>query len=417
MIYSARRPAPIAPAPIALVAFALLAGCSGSVSQQQAQAIYTVPTPQAAPYQPPVSQDYAARAPAPQQEQFAPLVPVERSSAYRSADLFEVDAAAGNDAPATRGVGTNRRIGGSPARYQSGFAPIEARETADTRSDGPAESLAADDPGMTARERAAETAAERQTRREASRVARANPQFERNPFFGRFVTRADTATQPEAASRTIPEQEAPATVPAPRNSTVPRPAPARPVAARPAQPSVAQAPIPGLKPYILARSPSPTSKPRRAAPQPPAREFEVAAASVLPTPTRATVSPSSAVIPTEPGADLSANFFPTPGKPSILGTDKDKPLDVASIDATRYGIGKGVGDVVDSDGATAEWEDAVRLIEAGEVEALAILEDADLVLTLCSGRDILTTPPDLAAAATLTAPQIICGLNKPLALR
>ncbi len=460
--------APRRPVLFALTALALLAGCSGSPAQQEVQAIYTVPTPRPTPYLPPVSESYAARN-APVQEQFAPLVPVERSPAYQRTDLFEANSRANQveaqsvvnqaqsvvnqaqvqtqpsvkplapppppKAQAQRSVGAIRRVDSGPAQYQSGFAPFEANRPDASTPTKTTSLVTQDDPGLDARERAAETAAKQQTRREAARVARANPEFKRKSFFGRFVTRADSETRPEPASRALPAEPTPR--PTERAAIAPRPTAVVPTAkpatqvaaltppapqaaptppARSTDRSVGRAPIPGLKPYILARSPSPASKPRRA-PQPQSREFEVATASVLPGAGVAAVPPSNVVIPTEPGVDLSASFFPTPGKPSVLGTDQDKALDVASIDATRYGIGKGVGDVIDGEAATAKWTDAVRLIESGEVEALAILEDADLVLTLCSGRDIQTTPPDLAAAATLTAPQIICGQNKPLALR
>ncbi len=403
-----------------LASVALLSGCAGSSSQQEAQAIYTIPTPQATPYAPPVSENYIiSRAPSrPVEPTYAATVPVEESPAYRSTGLFEVDTP---PTPTPTAVPVVRRIDPSPARYENGFAPIEAEPPATAIAEIP------DDPGFSARERAAETAAERTVRREAARSDRANPKIDRrSSILGRFVTRAKDEPRPQPATRAVRQPE-PIPTPAPTRAVrQPEPAPAdtRAVTAQPtprpqsfAERSVARAPIPGLKPYILARTPSPSSKPRRAAPQPTTREFEVASAATLPNAIPAAIPPSSVTIPTEPGVDLSARFFPTPGKPSTLGTDRDQPLDVAAIDAARYGIGGGVQTAVDADEATAEWTDAVRLIEAGEVEALAILEDADLVLTLCSGRDILTTPPDLAAAATLTAPQIICGQNKPLALR
>lgn len=220
---------------------------------------------------------------------------------------------------------------------------------------------------------------------ERRRVDRANPDLPDRPVLGQFATR-------------------PADAPLVRTAA-PAPAP-RPAA--PPAPVVARAPIPGLKPYILARTALPTAKPRRA---PPERTFEVRQASVLNAPTGATRAEPR--IAPEATGDLSTRFFPTPGKPSTLGTDRDAPLDLATIDAVPYGIGAAVA----PEGDDMPWAEAVRLIEAGEVEALSIDGDADLVLTLCGGRSILTTPPDLAAAATLTAPQIICGQNKPLALR
>ena len=345
----------------------------------------------------------------------------------------------------------NLKRGGNAARateqptYDSGFAPFEIVEAASAieripdvpdeaelvaartaAAEAEAVALAAEaEAARAVREQAAETAA----RRVDTRQARANPPQQRRPIFGRFATRTPSPAAPEktrasdpAPHRTVAQPAAPRPVdvaptppaPAPRQlAALAAPAPsAQP--APPPRPIVERAPIPGLKPYILARTPSPTAKPRRAKPQ---RAFDVREAAVLPGSTAASVAPPDVTIPREPGADLSARFFPTPGKPSTLGTDQDTSLDLASIDANPYGIGSAVGDAVDGDTATAEWTDAVRLIENGEVEALAILEDADLELTLCSGRSILTTPPDLSAAATLTAPQIICGQNKPLALR
>ena len=452
--------------PIFLTALGLLAGCAGSSPRDQT-AVYAIPSSTPPAYSPPVSESYIIdRAPQPPMAtpvpaappvdtaEFAPVSP-QQTDAFEDTELLEIVAAenARREAEARRSAlaellarietvrAENLRRGGNAARaaYEGGFAPFEAASASERLPDGPdaaelaaakaaaaeAESvaIAAEAEARRAlREQAAETAA----RQADSRQARANPPQQRRPIFGSFATRPPSAPAAQetrtaeiapAPRRTVPQP------PAPRSADIPpRPAPARqqvaalaPPAARPApapRPTVERSPIPGLKPYILARTPSPTAKPRRAKPQ---RSFDVQQAAVLPGSTIASITPPDVTIPREPGADLGARFFPTPGKPSTLGTDRDTSLDLASIDATPYGIGSAVRKAVD--GASTEWADAVRLIENGEVEALAILEDADLELTLCSGRSILTTPPDLSAAATLTAPQIICGQNKPLALR
>ncbi len=343
----------------------------------------------------------------------------------------------GNAARSTNQI--SDRDDAEDANYEGGFAPFEVVETApvsvvERTPDIPDEAALAAAQAAAAEAEATALAAEASARRavreqaeavaEARRVearqTRANPPQQRRPILGRFATRAPSPVESantktnEPAPRRIasvpppppaPQPSQVAALAAPLPSALPAPAP---------RPIVERAPIPGLKPYILARTPSPTAKPRRAKPQ---RSFDVQQASVLPGSTASSVVPPDVTIPREPGVNLGARFFPTPGKPSTLGTNRDTSLDLASIDATPYGIGRALGDAVDGDTATAEWADAVRLIENGEVEALAILLDADLELTLCSGRSILTTPPDLSAAATLTAPQIICGQNKPLALR
>ncbi len=465
--------------PIFLAALGFLAGCAGSPSGG-GQAVYTIPATPPPASSPPVSESYIIqRAPQPpratvlpnpppviplEQATFAEAAPPENDD-FESTELFEIMQAenARREADARRSAlaellarietvrAENLKRGGNRQRaaasqgeaadpnYEGGFAPFEVVEAASAServldepdeaelnaaraaaAEAEATALAAEAVAeRTLRERAAQAA----SRRGDSRQARANPPQQRRPILGRFATRTtsnDTRPSEPAPRRAVAQPPAPQpadvaptpAAPQPRQvaALAPPPPSARPAPAP--RPVVERAPIPGLKPYILARTPSPTAKPRRAKPQ---RAFDVQQAAVLPGSTAASVAPPDVTIPREPGGDLSARFFPTPGKPSTLGTDQDTSLDLASIDATPYGIGSAVGSAVDGD--SAEWTDAVRLIENGEVEALAILEDADLELTLCSGRSILTTPPDLSAAATLTAPQIICGQNKPLALR
>ncbi len=457
--------------PILLATLGLLAGCAGS-STGGNDALSSISRPPPAAPSPRVPESYIIqRAPLPAAIP-EPLVGVAEPIEPESVDLFEIAEAenARREAEARRAAldellarieavrAENLRQGGNAARarYQGGFAPfeaVEAVEPATISEDVPDEPDSAEIAAARAAAEEAEIAAiaaEAEARRaltrraaeaEARRVEaeaearraetearraeaeavqpnarqdRANPPQQRRPILGRFATRAPTDTAETRTAEATPaptRQSAPPPAEAPAQPvriaalTTPPPAP---------RPTVERAPIPGLKPYILARTPSPTAKPRRAKPQ---RAFDVQTAAVLPGSTAAAVIPPDVVIPREPDADLGARFFPTPGKPSTLGTDQDSALDLASIDASPYGIGSALSKAVDGDTATAEWNDAVRLIENGEVEALAILEDADLELTLCSGRSILTTPPDLSAAATLTAPQIICGQNKPLALR
>jgi len=415
-----------------LAVAALLAGCSGSPSGS-GDSVIQIPSRPPPPYTPPVSESYII--------QTAP-----RPVTVETVDVFEVTAAenARREAEARRNAlavlearakvqkaaptlppaadplpfeaGQPTAPAAAPdmaalAKARASAAAAEASATALAAELAQARAavveaeanaaLAESEAQRAVRERVAQLAAERvasQTNRTPPQTSRANPPVPDRPVLGRFTTRNDAA---QTVARSQPAAPA-------------RPVPA-PVAPAPPRPIVEQAPIPGLKPYILARSAFPSAKPRRAAPS---RSFDVGQAATLSAPGIAAIAPAEVAIPAQTaGADLSARFFPTPGKPSTRGTDRDTQLDLASIDATPYGVGTELSTTVEGDATSARWADAVTLIENGEVEALAINEDSDLILTLCSGRSILTTPPDLTAAATLTAPQIICGQNKPLALR
>lgn len=431
---------------------ALLTGCTGASTG--GGSIFSIPTDSPPAYNPPVSESYVIqRAPGIGQPSFAPYYdpsPVQGTSydLRAQSDVLEVIAAenAQREAEARRLVLADlvaRAEASTLPLNEGGYAPFEVTPspaaTFDAMADAEARAAAAEaeaaalslelaearaavaeaeaaaraaegEAQRAVRERVAQLAAERRRSRPvgappttppASGIPRdrANPRMPARSVLGRFATRPPTAGASQPATPPSTRQVAALTPPAAR-----RPAPPRPI--------VERAPIPGLKPYILARSALPSAKPRRA---PPTRAFGIGPAATLGAPGAASVTPPDITIPREPGADLSAQFFPTPGKPSTLGTDRDTSLDLVSIDATPYGVGEQVAVAVEGD--SADWADAVGLIENGEVEALAITEDSDLVLTLCSGRSILTTPPDLASAATLTAPQIICGQNKPLELR
>jgi len=426
-----------------ILALALLGGCAGTPPRGN-DAVFAVPNASPPPYASPVPESYVIqRAPVYDAPVEAPLYLPDRLFEVAAAENARREAEARRlafaqlqqrvqqvqQAPPPRPVLTivddsagREAAARAEARAQAAEAEAVslAAELAQARqavAEAETAALLAESEAQRAvRERVAELAVEREQAR-AQSVARtslpvadrANPTVAPRSVLGNFVTRSPSTTDVADASpvaRQAPARPVPAS--RPPLSRLPASQPPAP------RPIVERAPIPGLKPYILARSAIPSAKPRRA---PPSRSFDIGTPSVLSAPGFVSVAPGGMSIPREPGGNLSTRFFPTPGKPSTLGTDRDSQLDLVSIDAVPYGIGAEVSEAVDGGEATAEWTDAVALIENGEVEALAIMEDADLVLTLCSGRSILTTPPDLAAAATLTAPQIICGQNKPLALR
>ena len=422
--------------PLNLATILLLAGCSGSTTGGD-DALFSLPSIGSASPPPPVSETYVIqRAPvlqgynpaelmaieAARQEaeiQRAALAALEAQIAFEQQAAFDAQTFLQPQQPAPILAPAPQIIQSAPASNPALIAEAEARaaaaeaqaaqlatQLAEARiatAEAEAEARRAEARArLSVRQRVEELAAQRRTNAEQPMPDRANPVLPERPVLGRFATRPATpppsTTPPARTVAALP----PPLVPAPAARVAPTPPP-------PPRPIVEQSPIPGLKPYILARSAFPAAKPVREAPT---RSFGIGRAAELSAPATPATNPA---IAREPVANLSASFFPTPGKPSTLGTDRDTALDLVSIDAAPYGIGSGVA--LDDDATSAEWTDAVRLIENGEVEALAIREDADLVLTLCSGRSILTTPPDLSAAATLTAPQIICGQNKPLALR
>ena len=417
---------------------ALLAGCAGSTPNEDVpQAVFTIPTPPPAEPAAPLYQRPLAVEPAPLLATPAPVGEVAPTEGYQNAELFEIpnplrnqEETDGEDAQAIAALTQSNTA--SQRDEDAEDEPSSSSATTDRESDDDSARAALDailQRNTHQNSDAARNAALRKAARnlELSKQQRANPPVgarrpplarraeTARPALGRFATRRNSVEEKLARPPSAPEVAA-ATLPAAPVQTPPAAPPAPPERSF-AERVVAQAPLPSAKPFILRNAPAPLRKPAQTPAEPPVRAFDIVPAALLGNVTPDAVTPDHLELPAEARDPLSARFFPTPGKPSTLGTDQDQAIDVVALGAARYGIGSDAAKAIDTNADTVEWADGLRLVETGEVEALSIKGESDLELTLCSGRTVLTTPPDLTAAATLNAPQIICGQNKALALR
>ncbi len=251
----------------------------------------------------------------------------------------------------------------------------------------------------------------------ASRTERVETPKPGRGFFGSFVTRKEPAAT--AAKPVKPESSAKPESPVkvarlakPSAASGEKKAAEKRVPQTFAEWHVAKAPVPEGKPYILRAAPVPASKPSRAE-APLERDFAVGTATLM---AAANIPDLPANIPTRTQPiRLNDRSFATPGKPSALGTDQDTVIDIVAIGAAPYGVGAAAD--VSKEGADVKWPSAVRLIEAGEVQGLSILDEESLLLTLCTGRSVMTAPPDLSSVTTVVAPEIICGRRSRLAIQ
>ncbi len=64
---------------------------------------------------------------------------------------------------------------------------------------------------------------------------------------------------------------------------------------------------------------------------------------------------------------------------------------------------------------TLGWDDAVSLFRAGEVDSAIDVGEFEVLMTLCSGRGILTIQPEPGALKALESPKVVCGRTVSLA--
>ncbi len=309
---------------------------------------------------------------------------------YEAAQLYTVPApapAAVMPIPAAPDVEEGRRIGAAPAfAYNDSvkYAAEAIEKNDEQRADLPRED--------TLKLAKADVKVEK-----ASKAIRTETALPKRRILGSFVTRDETKAE---AKPPIADEPSPIVAKKPTPQTF-------------AEWHVAQAPVPEGKPYILRQAPVPPSKPSRVD-APVERDFAVGTATLM---AAANIPDLPASIPTRTQPiRLNDRSFATPGKPSVLGTDQDTAIDVVAIDAAPYGIGSIASEGVSSEGADVKWSSAVRLIETGEVQGLSILDEESLLLTLCTGRSVMTAPPDLTSVTTVVAPEIICGRRARLAI-
>jgi len=175
-------------------------------------------------------------------------------------------------------------------------------------------------------------------------------------------------------------------------------------------------------------TPSPAPRPIAFAPRPTRRPItEIAAAKNQPR-TVAPVLPSRPSIkalgsrslgtPFASSTDSSPTGLPTLYSPEVaipLGT-VPASLGLANLQAAEAALP--VADSLEQSGAdesgTLGWEAASALVRAGEVEAAIDIGEFEVLMTLCSGRGVITIQPTPGALEAIKAPEVICGKTASL---
>ncbi len=209
------------------------------------------------------------------------------------------------------------------------------------------------------------------------------------------VDRRLNDAKPRARPERRPERRA---EPAPRALEVaarptPKPITATPrPLARPVQQPAALAPVADRAPTVTARPaplaprPSIARLPSLGAP----RLVADATPSALPDPSRAEAAIPIGRIPASLGAG------------NIQARESALPV-ADSLERSSAGESGGIG-----------WDEAAALMRAGEVADAIDVGEYEVLMTLCSGRGVLTIQPEPDALAAVKMPEVICG--KPSSL-
>ena len=196
-------------------------------------------------------------------------------------------------------------------------------------------------------------------------------------------------------------------------------------------------PKPAVEPTRVAsvrRAPSPTPRPVAATPTPTLRPVVEARAPVIPNvvPPAPAVLPAAPALPAAPeiaalraptlGSGVNTDAAPT-GLPVLRSVEQAVPLGtvpaslgVANIQAGEAALPTGdqlEQSVADESGALS-WTQAEALIRAGEVESATDIGEFEVLLSLCSGRGVLTIQPTPTALADIEMPKVICGKSGSL---
>lgn len=94
--------------------------------------------------------------------------------------------------------------------------------------------------------------------------------------------------------------------------------------------------------------------------------------------------------------------------PSSLGVANIKSEEAAKVAVD--GLEQSSAD----DSGAIPWSEAVALLQAGEIESYVGVGGQDILVTLCSGRGVLTTMPSEGAILAIAPPGIICGREAAL---
>lgn len=247
------------------------------------------------------------------------------------------------------------------------------------------------------------------------------------PRLATLLNRPEPTANPERAKvipRSRPEEE--------KTDTGTRDAPPLPerdvvdlelkkVAARRAEAKKAAAPIRALR--VTAR---PIPKPITATPRPEQRPSDAKAVA----PERVAAAVPSVVAPRLVAPRPSIGGLPTLGAPRVVADATPVALPDPSRTETAIPIGRvpaslGSGNIrtrevaspvadrlevstADASGGIG-WDEAAALMRAGEVQNAIDVGEFEVLMTLCSGRGVLTVQPTPGALAAVDMPKVICG--------
>ena len=198
----------------------------------------------------------------------------------------------------------------------------------------------------------------------------------KRPVVDPNLDKAKPRNRPDIAPKQKPTALKVAAIPTPKPvTTTPRPV------SRPKAPAAAAIPVATPAPVPLAPRPSIASLPTLGAP----RVVADGTPSALPDPSRAEAAIPIGRVPASLGA---ANIEARESALPVADT-----LERSTADETG-GIG---------------WNEAAALMRAGEVADAIDVGEYEVLLTLCSGRGVLTIQPEPGALAAVKKPEVICG--------
>jgi hypothetical protein len=109
--------------------------------------------------------------------------------------------------------------------------------------------------------------------------------------------------------------------------------------------------------------------------------------------------------------------------PTLASQEASIPLGTlpASLGLANLKAGEAtfpVSDTLEQSGAdesgTLGWGEATDLFLAGEVESAVDIGEFEVLMTLCSGRGVITIQPTPGALQALELPKVICGKTAAL---
>lgn len=200
-----------------------------------------------------------------------------------------------------------------------------------------------------------------------------------------------------------------------RRQSIQPAAPQRVAARKPLPRPIASSPYPVFRPKPVRQAVAlPVATPEPSMPAPSVQvAAPIPAAPVLPPrPTIAALGSSSLSAPT-----AIRDATPT-GLPTLRSAERAIPigtlpasLGLANIEAAEAAVP--TGDTLEQsaadEGGTLAWSQAASLIRAGEVADVTDIGEFEVLLSLCSGRGVITIQPTPTALADIPTPKVVCG--------